>query len=131
MRHCLLLLLLNALVLPRFGMGWGRTECECHCHNHATDGRATACGDGCQGHCHCHDGGEDAATGLPTIRLVVRGMSCSHCAAAVDRALRSVEGVTDVMVSQAAGEAVVSGNAEVEDLVKAVDAIGFEADLKG
>ena len=127
----LLLLLLNALVLPRFGMGWGRTECECHCHNHATDGRATACGDGCQGHCHCHDGGEDAATGLPTIRLVVRGMSCSHCAAAVDRALRSVEGVTDVMVSQAAGEAVVSGNAEAEDLMKAVDAIGFEADLKG
>ena len=58
-------------------------------------------------------------------------MSCSHCAAAVDRALRSVEGVTDVMVSQAAGEAVVSGNAKVEDLMKAVDAIGFEADLKG
>lgn len=58
-------------------------------------------------------------------------MTCSHCAAAVGRALRSVEGVTDVTVSQAAGEAVVSGNAEAEELMKAVDAIGFEADLKG
>ena len=127
----LLLLLLNALVLPRFGMGWGRTECGCHCHDHAAESGATACGDGCHGHCHCHDEEGDEVSDLPTVRLVVRGMTCSHCAAAVDRALRSVEGVTDVTVSQAAGEAVVSGNAEAEELMKAVDAIGFEADLKG
>ena len=127
----LLLLLLNALVLPHFGMGWGRTECGCHCHDHAAESGATACGDGCHGHCHCHDEEGDEVSDLPTVRLVVRGMTCSHCAAAVGRALRSVEGVTDVTVSQAAGEAVVSGNAEAEELMKAVDAIGFEADLKG
>lgn len=66
----------------------------------------------------------------PTVRLEVHGMTCSHCAAAVERALRSVEGVTDVTVMQQAGEATVSGTAEAAALVQAVEAIGFRANLK-
>ena len=127
----LALLLVNALVLPRFGWGWGRTSCCCHGHHgHGEDGK-TPCENGCCGEEHGHDDDVDHGVPAATVRLTVRGMTCSHCAAAVERALRGVEGVTDVRVNQQAGEAVVGGNADAEALMKAVDDIGFEADLKG
>ena len=44
----------------------------------------------------------------PLVR-VIEGMSCGSCAAAVDRALRSVEGVKSVKVDVAAGRAEVVG----------------------
>lgn len=124
-------LLANALVLPHLGMGWGHAGCGCHHHSEG-DGHGTC---NCHGE-ECHGTGECCCTQgetlpqAPTVRLEVHGMTCSHCAAAVERALRSVEGVTDVTVMQQAGEATVSGTAEAAALVQAVDAIGFRANLK-
>jgi len=61
------------------------------------------------------------------IKLKVEGMSCEHCKAAVERALREVLGVEGVEVLLDQGFAVVRGNAEPQQLVEAVKEAGYEA----
>ena len=61
------------------------------------------------------------------IRLEVKGMSCNHCSAAVKGALEKVEGVQGVQVDLAAGAATVTGNADPQKLVAAVEAEGYRA----
>ena len=65
----------------------------------------------------------DAAAGT-TFR--VEGMTCSHCAASVERAIRSVAGVSDVRVSVPDKHAVVSGQFDEETVRKAVESVGFK-----
>ncbi|MDA8442713.1 MAG: cation transporter [Peptococcaceae bacterium] len=57
--------------------------------------------------------------------LKVDGMTCMHCKMRVEKALKSVEGVTDAQVDLANKEAVVSGSATREDLAQAVAAAGY------
>jgi uncharacterized membrane protein YraQ (UPF0718 family)/copper chaperone CopZ len=65
-----------------------------------------------------------------SLELVVTGMTCEHCVAAVTRALRECPGVTSVKVELAAGRAVVSGeNLEQGQLLAAVAAVGYTAKL--
>lgn len=59
--------------------------------------------------------------------LKVEGMTCNHCKMHVEEALRGVNGVENAQVDLAKGEAVVSGNANREDLVKAVEEVGYAA----
>jgi copper chaperone CopZ len=59
--------------------------------------------------------------------LKVEGMTCNHCKMHVEKALRGVNGVGDAQVDLAKGEAVVSGDASREDLVKAVVEAGYSA----
>lgn len=59
--------------------------------------------------------------------LKIEGMSCSHCSAAVERALTGVEGVTRVEVDLAGGRAAVEGAADVGALVAAVAEEGYTA----
>ena len=56
--------------------------------------------------------------------LVIEGMMCPHCEATVKKALESVEGVTEAVVSHEAGTAIVTLSAEVanETLKAAVEA---------
>lgn len=63
---------------------------------------------------------------MPTIK--VKGMSCQHCVASVTRALREIEGVSDVQVNLETGEAAYSATAAVkaDDVSKAVTAAGYE-----
>ncbi len=61
------------------------------------------------------------------IKIKVDGMSCDHCKAAVERAIRDVLGVEGVDVSLDEGFAVVRGNAHPEQLVEAVKEAGYEA----
>lgn len=61
------------------------------------------------------------------IKIKVDGMSCDHCKAAVERAIRDVLGVEGVDVSLDEGFAVVRGSAHPEQLVKAVKEAGYEA----
>lgn len=148
----LLLLLLNALVLPRFGWGFARSECSCHGSCHCHDGHGGHGGhvvvdddkECCCGH-HHHDheedeAGDDSPCGCPAaphasspqeVRLFVHGMTCSHCAAAVEKALLGVQGVEEVSVFQASGRVVVKGQADAGMLMQAIDAIGFEAEILG
>jgi copper chaperone CopZ len=66
----------------------------------------------------------DKASG---IALLVSGMTCGGCAAAVTRVLSRVSGVTDAIVDLDRGRATVIGDARTEDLIAAVQAAGYDA----
>ena len=57
---------------------------------------------------------------MQTTVLKIEGMTCGHCKAAVENALKAVPGVTSVTVELEKKEAIVTGSARREDLVKAV-----------
>lgn len=62
---------------------------------------------------------------MTTLRIT--GMTCGHCRAHVQKALGEAEGVRTVEVDLAAGLARVEGEAEVADLIAAVEAEGYTA----
>jgi copper chaperone len=59
--------------------------------------------------------------------LKVEGMSCNHCKASVEKALKSVAGVENAEVNLQEGKAKVYGSANVEQLVAAVQEEGYTA----
>lgn len=61
--------------------------------------------------------------------LVIGGMTCGGCAGAVTRALSAVPGVVEARVDLAGGRATVTGTARAEDLIRAVQAAGFDGGL--
>lgn len=63
----------------------------------------------------------------PPVTLAVAGMTCAACAGRVERALKTVPGVTEAVVNLATERATVSGRAAVSALVAAVAASGYEA----
>lgn len=60
--------------------------------------------------------------------LSIEGMSCGHCTATVEKALRALSGVSDVKVDLASKTAVVTAADTVDEssLVDAVNDTGFE-----
>jgi copper chaperone len=60
--------------------------------------------------------------------IMVKGMNCAHCAAAVTKALQSLPGVTAVQVDLASGRVNYQSAAPVsrEDLARVIKAAGFE-----
>jgi copper chaperone len=58
--------------------------------------------------------------------IIVKGMSCAHCVAAVTKALQSLPGVDQVQVDLASGRVSYQGQASPEDVVRAITAAGFE-----
>ena len=103
----LAVLLLNALC--RHFIGGGHHD-HCHCHE-------------------CHEGGTCCATDKDNSSAMYRveGMSCNHCRANVECAIRGVKGVDDVVVDLASGTASVTGVHDTEELVKAVRDYGYRA----
>jgi uncharacterized membrane protein YraQ (UPF0718 family)/copper chaperone CopZ len=71
--------------------------------------------------------GADQAKDLPQpTRVTIKGMTCSHCAASVRRALLECPGVEAVEVDPAGGEAVVRGSGwDLGALRKAVEELGY------
>lgn len=63
------------------------------------------------------------------VLLTISGMTCGGCAGAVTRALSSVPGVAEARVDLAGGRATVTGTARAEDLIRAVQAAGFDGGL--
>jgi Cu+-exporting ATPase len=61
------------------------------------------------------------------ITLAIEGMSCGHCVAHVQEALRAVPGVTSAEVDLAAKSARVEGSAPASVLLQAVEAQGYAA----
>ena len=57
--------------------------------------------------------------------LKVEGMTCNHCKMRAEKALHGVSGVESVQVDLAAKEAVVTGDAERANLVKALKEAGY------
>ena len=54
-------------------------------------------------------------------------MNCNHCAANVQKALSSLEGVEQVEVSLHEGKATIKGSPNEDDVLQAVESIGFRA----
>ena len=68
--------------------------------------------------------------GRSRIRLRVTGMTCSHCAESLRRALAECEGVDTAEVDLSAGLATVTGTRpEVDQLVAAVEQLGYKASV--
>lgn len=68
----------------------------------------------------------NAAHPQHSIDLAIGGMSCASCSARVERALRRVPGVTQASVNLATERATVSGPANVDALITAIVAAGYE-----
>ena len=60
-----------------------------------------------------------------TVVYRVEDMHCSHCEAAVVRAVESVPGVKKAKASSSANTLTVEGSASEEDVRKAVEGIGY------
>ena len=60
--------------------------------------------------------------------IMVKGMSCGHCAAAVTKALMGLPGVRDVKVDLASGRVTFESDQPPsrDDLMRAVKAAGYE-----
>lgn len=110
----MILMLVNAIVLPKLGL---RKAHHCHCHDehhHDEDG----CSCGCESdECHSEQN---------VVKYIVEGMNCNHCRMNAEKALQQVEGVESATVDLASKEAVVKGYATEEQLRQAIEAIGFE-----
>jgi copper chaperone len=64
---------------------------------------------------------------MPSMELKITGMTCKHCVMAVTKALNSVAGVTAADVCLENGRAVVSGTAEPDTLIRAIEHEGYHA----
>lgn len=80
--------------------------------------RPQACG--CHEDCGCMETPEKPWT------VTVKGMSCNHCKANVEKAILKVEGVERVEVDLASGQTIVYGTFDKEAVKQSVEAIGFE-----
>ena len=61
--------------------------------------------------------------------LAIEGMTCASCVGRVEKALKAIPSVTKATVNLATERATVRGLAAVEDLIAAVDKVGYEARL--
>jgi copper chaperone CopZ len=83
----------------------------------------------CGGACQCKAEAEVCACSTQThttMKIQIKGMSCNHCKASAERAIRGVSGVTDVSIDLASGEAIITGTPNLEAIISAVEALGFE-----
>ena len=76
---------------------------------------------GCHGDCACH---AESKEGVWTV--TVKGMSCNHCKANVEKAILKVEGVKGVDINLTDGHTSVYGTFDKETVRKSVESIGFE-----
>ena len=61
--------------------------------------------------------------------LKLTGLRCAGCVAKLEKSLLAVPGVTEASVNLAECTALVFGTATAEELLKAVDKVGFSADV--
>ena len=80
------------------------------------------------GHHHHHHHEEFSLKGTGKV-YIIEGMNCSHCAENVRKAIAAVEGVEQVEVSLHEGRANIIGSHNGEDVLRAVESIGFQATL--
>ncbi|MCL5736155.1 MAG: cation transporter [Actinobacteria bacterium] len=59
--------------------------------------------------------------------IKVAGMSCGHCVATVEKAARSVPGVTKAVVDLKGGSVALEGVFDRERVIEAIKAAGYQA----
>ena len=73
---------------------------------------------------------DHAADGADTLTLAIEGMTCSHCAASVERALGEQPAVASAQVDLKSGTALVAGHGlDVRSLCRAVEELGYTASV--
>jgi Au+-exporting ATPase len=70
-----------------------------------------------------------AATG--SVELSIEGMTCASCVGSVERALKTVPGVSEATVNLATERATIKGTADAASLIAAVENAGYEAKIIG
>ncbi|HLZ45351.1 MAG TPA: cation transporter [Gemmatimonadales bacterium] len=71
---------------------------------------------------------------MANIKLRVTGMTCSHCQAKVEKALKGLNGVYSAIVDLPDGEAEIDFNDDsvtTEQLVAAINKAGYSAKIAG
>jgi copper chaperone len=63
-----------------------------------------------------------------TVELSIRGMTCNGCASTLMRVLSRVAGVSRARVELASGRAFIEGAAREEELIRAVQAAGYDVE---
>lgn len=66
-------------------------------------------------------------TNIMTKEYLIKGMNCTHCQAAAQKAIESVEGVSAASVDLKSGKAFVEGDHQSEAVIEAVRRAGFDA----
>ena len=61
-----------------------------------------------------------------SLLLSVDGMSCDHCVASISKAVGALPGVTGVTVDLSAKEVTVSGDADENQVVDAIEDCGYD-----
>ncbi|MBQ4205476.1 MAG: heavy-metal-associated domain-containing protein [Bacteroidales bacterium] len=59
-------------------------------------------------------------------KFKVDGMMCNHCRANVEKSIKNLKGVEHVEVDLASGIAVVEGNVSDEEVIKAIEGLGYK-----
>jgi copper chaperone CopZ len=59
--------------------------------------------------------------------ITVSGMSCEHCEETVAEAIDDVAGVSAVKVDRETETATVEGDVDPDDVVDAIEAVGYDA----
>ena len=83
-------------------------------------------------HCHCHDCDDtddntqcSISDSQCSMEYDITGMNCHHCAANAQKAIAGVDGVKQVTISLEEGKAYVSGNFKEDDILQAIESLGF------
>jgi copper chaperone CopZ len=77
-------------------------------------------------HCHCHDKEScDTTTKNHDMEITIKGMNCNHCRANAEKAILGCNGVTSASVDLASGKAQIDGNADINEIRSAIEALGF------
>ena len=71
------------------------------------------------GDCSCD------ACSTATLDFIIKGMNCNHCKSNAEAAILKIVGVENVEIDLPSGRAIIHGNPRKEDIVKAVEALGF------
>lgn len=64
--------------------------------------------------------------GSESVTLKVEGMSCGHCKMSVEKAVKSVAGVTGAEVDLGAKQVNVTGSFDKDAVAKAIENAGYE-----
>lgn len=105
----LITLLINAYILKY------KNKSSCSCHS--TNQHSSECDN-----CSC----ETDKAQINMTKIIIEGMNCNHCKANAEKAIMSVNGVNNVVADLRSGEAIISGNFDINEIINAVESIGFK-----
>lgn len=112
------ILLIFALIVRR------HHHCDCGCDDHDDHCECDAEHHSHEHH-HSHKNIENHKV-MNKKQFKVDGMMCSHCRANVEKSIKALQGVEKVEVDLASGIAVVEGDVADEDVIRAIEGIGYQ-----